>query len=114
MITLQTIKISSKQGKVQKLILSNYLQNHESKYSAMAKKAGASLSTAKRVILSYQKGLPNICKKDSGRKAGTDKKLVKVVKNLFGRIPTLSVRDVAVRTRTTKFRVQRMKENSYL
>ena len=83
MVTLQTIKISSKQGKVRKLILSNYLQNHESKYSAMAKKTGTSLSTEKRVILSYQKGLPNICKKGSRRKAGTDKKLVKEVKSLF-------------------------------
>ena len=114
MITLQTFKISSKQGKVRKLILSNNLRNHESKFSAMAKETGTSLTTAKRIVLRHQKALFNICKKDLGRKAGTDKKLVKVVKNLFGRNQTLSVRDVSVKTKTTKFTVTQTKQKSNL
>ena len=114
MLTLQTMKISSKQEKVRELVLSIFLQNHELTYLAIAKKSGASVSTVKRVILNYRKGLPNIHKKGSGRKAGSDKNLLNEVKNLFGRNPTLSVRDVAVRAGTTKCRVLKIRQKNYL
>ena len=111
-ITLQLIKMSSKQEKVRELVLSIFLQNHELTYLAIAKKSAASVSTVKRVILNYRKGLPNIRKKGSGRKAGSDKNLVNEVKNLFGRNPTLSVRDVAVKTKITKLGVQQSKKSN--
>ena len=101
-ITLLIIEISCNQENVRELILSSYLQKTEFKYSAIAKKAGASIRTVKWVISCYRKCLLTIRKKGLVRKTDNDKKSVKKVKDLFERNPNTSVRDVAVRAGTLK------------
>lgn len=103
--------MSSSEKEVRDKIISKFLENPAIKFLQLANNVGTSLSTVKRTISKYKKGLSVDRKKGSGRKKGpADKKLARTIKNLYARNPNTSVRDMAAKAGTSKSTVQRVKK----
>lgn len=107
--------MSSAQEKLHENILYKYVQYGDNSTKKVALELNTSIRTVQRVLKRFRETGGIRRQPGSGRKRGfVDKKIEKKVIAALQRKPTLSVRDLAKKCKTSKSTIQRVKKNSHI